>query len=420
MQLPFGSLFREAGRFLWVTSFALALLVGFAVDYLVAEAERGPRWIRMAQVGLVVALVAIGYSRISPSGLTPSEWTLAAIVVLAAMLAMGLPRPRTVAGIVIAIVLAMDLVVWRPIPFRHLLERGFPTLVANRPIFDTVRKVMTPQDRVYLVVPNKDFSLQQKTGALFGVPSIFDYQSQASRRYAAFFTMMRIGRTMTSLNDWMYVVEGFLPGGFRRRLLDLASARFVVADVTLDRTDQLTHPPLNLVMGFPLANVKIYENTTALPRARWVPQVEVVDDPQQLLQRLAYGNDDLRRVALVEEPTPSGRQGSATDPKEGTVTFVRDDPEDVRLSVRATQPGFLVLADQYFPGWFATVNGAGVPIARANFAFRLVEVPAGESTVEFHYAPRSVWIGMLVSAAAGLLVIALFVGSRDPREPSMR
>lgn len=43
--------------------------------------------------------------------------------------------------------------------------------------------------------------------------------------------------------------------------------------------------------------------------------------------------------------------------------------------------GFLVLADQYFPGWHATVNGNEVPIRRANHIFRLVEIPSGTSRV---------------------------------------
>jgi len=51
--------------------------------------------------------------------------------------------------------------------------------------------------------------------------------------------------------------------------------------------------------------------------------------------------------------------------------------------------GFLVLSDQYFPGWFASVNGRSAPIQRANYAFRLVEVPAGQSTVEFWYSPAA-------------------------------
>jgi hypothetical protein len=46
---------------------------------------------------------------------------------------------------------------------------------------------------------------------------------------------------------------------------------------------------------------------------------------------------------------------------------------------------------------------------RANYLFRAVEVPAGESTVEFRYAPASVRIGAAITGAVllGLVVIGL-------------
>ena len=67
------------------------------------------------------------------------------------------------------------------------------------------------------------------------------------------------------------------------------------------------------------------------------------------------------------------------------------------VHVQAAQPGFLFLADQYFPGWSAQVNGSAAEIVRANVAFRAVEVPAGDSEVVFTYRPLSVRLGALIS-----------------------
>ncbi len=65
------------------------------------------------------------------------------------------------------------------------------------------------------------------------------------------------------------------------------------------------------------------------------------------------------------------------------------------------------LADQYASGWTARVNGEPVEILRANHAFRLVQVPQGESEVVFAYRPRGLWPGAAVSLATA---IALVVG----------
>src|SRR5262249_9582685 len=92
--------------------------------------------------------------------------------------------------------------------------------------------------------------------------------------------------------------------------------------------------------------------------------------------------------------------------------FVRNDPEELVVEVDAPAHGFLVLSDQYFPGWFARVNGQAVPIQRANYAFRLVEVPAGRSTVEFRSAPRSLRRGACLSLAGAVLAVILCLAPR--------
>jgi Bacterial membrane protein YfhO len=222
---------------------------------------------------------------------------------------------------------------------------------------------------------------------------------------------MRLGREMRSINDWYYP-NGWTPAGFARRLLDLTAGRYVVAVPEADHTADVMSPPLRLVSQ--TDGVRIYENSQALPRARFVPRVEVIGDDHLLLRRLAFGHDDLRRVALLEAPPPSGFIG-VNDDAAGTVDFVAGEPEHVVLRVHAPDRGFLFLADQHYPGWNAWVNGARVPIMRADYAFRLVEVPAGESTVEFRYTPMSVRIGAAISALT-VLALSVIALSRRGRE----
>jgi uncharacterized membrane protein YfhO len=66
-----------------------------------------------------------------------------------------------------------------------------------------------------------------------------------------------------------------------------------------------------------------------------------------------------------------------------------------------------VLADTFYPGWQATLDGQPVEILRANHTFRAVAFPPGEHTVVFRYLPLSFQVGAVVS----LLTLFVTVGA---------
>jgi uncharacterized membrane protein YfhO len=86
------------------------------------------------------------------------------------------------------------------------------------------------------------------------------------------------------------------------------------------------------------------------------------------------------------------------------------EPAEVVLEVTAPDSAYLVLTDNYYPDWVARVNGAETDIMRAYHTFRAVVVPPGTHEVSFRFEPRSLRIGMLVSLAVGLAVLAYGIG----------
>jgi uncharacterized membrane protein YfhO len=74
--------------------------------------------------------------------------------------------------------------------------------------------------------------------------------------------------------------------------------------------------------------------------------------------------------------------------------------------------GYVVLADTYYPGWRAAVDGVPAPIYAANGTFRAVFVEDGSHRVEFDYEPRGVRVGAAVTFASLALVLALALASR--------
>ncbi|MGH7893432.1 MAG: YfhO family protein, partial [Candidatus Binatia bacterium] len=166
-----------------------------------------------------------------------------------------------------------------------------------------------------------------------------------------------------------------------------------------------------LVGDVPLDDAVLH--AVGVPRARLVHRIEVVaDEDASFAGVLAAGPGAMRQVVL-EAPGPV--PAVADPPVDGAeqVTIARDEPEEVVINVTAASAGVLVLTDTYYRGWEATLDGAAVPILRADHAFRAVMVLRGTHRVEFRYRPRSVRLGAAVSGLALVCALMLLRAGRN-------
>jgi hypothetical protein len=152
-------------------------------------------------------------------------------------------------------------------------------------------------------------------------------------------------------------------------------------------------------------SVALYRNDGAKPRAFLVGRTIRVAGQTAALTHL--GMTDLHGTVILEDASVD-----LDDVSTGSVTFRRDDPNDIELAVDAPAPRYLVLADTYYPGWRATIDGQKTPIYPADVAFRAVQVPAGQHTVKFAYRPRwrtvENWLSLPVLLfACGFLIYRL-------------
>ena len=100
----------------------------------------------------------------------------------------------------------------------------------------------------------------------------------------------------------------------------------------------------------------------------------------------------------IDEPS-SGDAASA-------VTLISYAPEEVVLQALLPTPGYVVLSDSWYPGWRADIDGTPAATERANLAFRAVYVPQGTHTVRWTYRPASYLVGLGISSAALLAIMA--------------
>jgi hypothetical protein len=394
--LPVTTTFRGVGRLLWVSNFAIAVLAGFGIEA-VLRLDRG----RSAIVACIVA-GAVALQVLALGGIGAADWILAAGLVAATALAQHPPLAPAL-RIGVPLLVALRVLFFSGPPLFDLHPGNLYWGAANA--FSGVRDRLTPQDRVLVVSSGLDpYPFTPKAGSLYRMPNIFDYEPQATRSYAEYFTYMRTGHPMQQLADWYWVFGSVIKPTLQRRLLDLTAARYLIVNPSMaDRLPDF-QPPLQRLDG--KGEALVYENPQALARARYVPRVAVLA-ADEILPALAGGTVDPRDVALLSDAPRSGFVGAPSAGTQGTAEIVVDRPERVAVRVHASAPGFLFLADQFFPGWRVTVDGRESELLRANYTFRLVEVPAGDSTVEFRYRPRSIVVGALLSLAGVVLCAGL-------------
>lgn len=197
--------------------------------------------------------------------------------------------------------------------------------------------------------------------------------------------------------------------------LDLLNVRYVVAPGLLPGTEP--------VYQGPQTGLAVLENADALPRAFFVGEVEVVEDPETQWQQLRSGAVDLRQTALVEAPFAHDLVplDSASTARAELDAY---GPRQITWNVETDAPRLLVVSEVYYPaGWNAYVDGEAVPVYPVNYLLRGVPVPAGAQTVEMRFEPSSyrngLWIAGLSTAAVYLgLVVLLGLRVRRQKDPA--
>jgi hypothetical protein len=186
--------------------------------------------------------------------------------------------------------------------------------------------------------------------------------------------------------------------------LDAANVRYVISMAPL------SDPSLREVYR---GSALVYENTEALPRAYLVPRVEKVEGDGLAAMKARDWNP--REVAFVAAAAPVDLpQG----PLSGSAVLQSYAPDRVEVRTTSDRAALLVLADNYYDGWEATVDGREAPVVLANSTFRGVPVPAGSHTVVFRYAPARLYRGLAISLATAVLLAAaaaLALYRRRPR-----
>lgn len=154
-----------------------------------------------------------------------------------------------------------------------------------------------------------------------------------------------------------------------------------------------------------IGDYDVYLNRNALPRAYSVTETVASRDMDDVRKLFDLNIVNPARQAVVFEADLPDVGGGFSKAKVDIEHYGR---ESVTLKTSSAGRSFIVLADQYFPGWKALVDGKPTRIFRTNGVVRGVVVSAGEHHVVFRYAPS--WlVGLLGSVVLAIVAVMLII-----------
>ncbi|MBN1825289.1 MAG: YfhO family protein [Candidatus Eisenbacteria bacterium] len=396
-----GFRFSRPDRLILLPLFAASLGFGMGVDRL-ARGERGiPRALLAGLVAILLAAAAAALApeeiiralsggRVPPGPVAGTARASGVTTALFALLGIGLVlfrgrigRRGFLAGA--ALLAGADLFLFGS---RFHLTLPAESTFRETPEIRAIRGELGGEGRlVRFGVAARDF-LPPATASLYGIDDTAGINALNLDRYRRLWERVEPG---------LYSYRRYLPLQ-RLESLDSPILRLVGGRVWTLRADGAP-APLRTVEPLPRATMHFRWET--LP-------------PERILERIGRPGFDPADTLFLEEESPHSPPLVAGE-RVADTRIERYEPDRVTVRARTPEPAFLLLADAWYPGWTATVDGEAARVYRADYAFRGVHVPAGEHVIDFRYRPASFRAGAGVSAAAVLLTASLAVLGRKRR-----
>jgi hypothetical protein len=425
--------FRVPARWLLLWMFGGALLAAFGADWIGRGARvyaRRPRaWLGVLAVALIVT-AGLAWQRDEGESFAQRRTPFAFAAVAAATLALGalphLGRP----------VLAMGLLVGLTGVELWAVADASPARQAPPPVFTPGETVdwlhaqgVTNQERLLSLarpeyVPVAEGGLRAELGAL---PEPMVYSVVVAQKWHDTLTPnvpLQFGLNTADGYDggvlpllrWLHlsglVVQSPRPDGVlltrlealpTDRLLDLLGVRYLIAnDGTPGRASMQT---------IDFGDLRLFARRDPVPRSLIVFGATSVANESAALGRLANADFDANREVVVEGG--NAQLGAAAAPLAVQPDVAQAERWHAHVSL--PQAGYLLQREAWYPGWRARVDGAEVPLLRADVLFRAIPLGAGEHDVEIFFDSGSFKRGALLSAGALIVIILVLGWSYLPR-----
>ena len=421
--MPYVKATRAPGMAFYVVALVVAMLAGLGAARL--EQKEGAKhvrvWLIAGGAALVLAVIgafgamALSYARdhqpatglpmvqAAEAGQAAIRWGAASSALALALVA-GIAfawlrgrLPSLAFGAALVLVIGTDL--WLNARPYWVYSAAPPSLFRPDTVTRTIRATKPP----YRVLDF--FGVYPPAGAAlmaFDIPQVLGHHG---------FELNAYDQLLGGQNDWRFLRS-------RLSLWDWLDVRYVIWPAEEQQLGenapfaQRYHKVLSAVATSAGVPADLYERTDSVPYARVVPgAVKVPDD--QIMPSLMNPRFDIDRLVILPADAPVATPGLDSMPP----------PMAARAAVTAWEPGamtlhldpapehdaFVVVSENWYPDWRATVDGRAAPVVRGQNTFITVPVARGAREVKLAFSSATYRLGKGISLASAALV-ALLLG----------
>lgn len=380
-KLPLFGSFRNPGRLMFYTVFAMSLLAGFGFDALAASARDKKQLVRIFFIsGFALLIALLTLTGTLPNTFGAPQQSIETIIT----------SGRVAAGIILLATLIFILInkgTLKPIFGGSLLAiLAFVDLFVALSAFN--QGSMNPADAIKMD-SNLRSTLKPK--------SINDIYRVNMRIYQPIrYSAMDDNQ---GIFDKLFLVEGYNP-----LVLQRIATPFSNRQNSLNMYNVKYYIDVDSTVG----KAVFRENTTCFRRARLLHADTVVSE-QDVPTVMTSGNFDFANKVVLDQDPGIALSGGKADSIPSNVECISYENNSFAYTVNASEASLLVLSEIWYPAWQAYLDGKPVPTLHANYSFRAIAVPQGTHKVEMRYESKAYSRGSMITSAAIAFALALMV-----------
>lgn len=398
--IPTFSLFQAPTRFTIMVVFALALLAGFGIELWKHPTGRALYWTRLATAGAFAMIMAVLLAWSLGLAIKPTFLRATALAGIwgagVGLLTLLSPSEnstpvlhrRWVYGVcgLLCVDLIFSNLMLNPVADTSLYQPDIPATTQVKQLAGGHRLYLGAQDEYDL-----------KFYRFFRFNTYYPGESWGNLQ-KILLPDLNIPALLPSANNF----DPILPGRYTRWMDNLKQVDPQTTDRLLAMMDVGVVERIDKSSPTGVRFTKV----AGLDRVRWVacasPAKDAEDALKQVMEKTTRSSVPLNWVIL--EGMSSSQNQKCDEKAIGISKIIAEQPNQLTIQVSADTSGWLVLADIWYPGWVAEVDGVRVPILVADYLFRSILLTGGTHKIVFRYVPLSFYLGLTISSISWILI----------------